>query len=145
MANKIKHLNINGTTYDTSPTKTSELTNDSGFITSVKTLNTTATSAQTTSSSESIVGSGTINLHKIAKTGNYSDLNGAPTIPTITYGTLAYYFRPYTAQALYRYKFVMLDKDNRLVPLTTTNVASGSSITSNQTPTALSFRPDKIY
>lgn len=40
---------------------------------------------------------------------------------TMTYGTLAYYFRPYVAETLYRYKFVMLDKDNRLVPLTTTN------------------------
>lgn len=75
MANKIKHLNINGTTYDTSPTKTSELTNDSGFITSVKTLNTTATSAQTTSSSESIVGSGSMILHKVSKTGSFSDLS----------------------------------------------------------------------
>ena len=64
---------------------------------------------------------------------------------TITYGTLAYYFRPYAAQAIYRYKFVMLDDDNRLVPLTTTNVSSGDSVTTNQTPTALSFRPDKIY
>lgn len=64
---------------------------------------------------------------------------------TITYGTLAYYFRPYAAQDIYRYKFVMLDDDNRLVPLTTTNVSTGSSITTNQTPTALSFRPDKIY
>lgn len=128
---------------------TGDATNDKITISashqSIKTLKTDNTAAQSTSASEIITGSGTINLHKIAKTGNYSDLNGAPTIPTITYGTLAYYFRPYTAQALYRYKFVMLDKDNRLVPLTTTNVASGSSITSNQTPTALSFRPDKIY
>ena len=44
------------------------------------TLNTTNTTAQATSSSESL--SGTVNLHKIAKTGTYSDLIGAPTIPT---------------------------------------------------------------
>ena len=43
-------------------------------------LNTTNTTAQTTSSSENI--SGTIQLHKIAKTGTYSDLIGTPTIPT---------------------------------------------------------------
>lgn len=43
------------------------------------TLNTTATTAQTTSASESL--SGTINLHKVAKTGTYSDLIGTPTIP----------------------------------------------------------------
>jgi len=64
---------------------------------------------------------------------------------TVTYGTLEYYFRPYVAtEALYRYKFVMLDKDNRLVPLTTTNVANGTAVT-NQTPTAKAFRPDKIW
>lgn len=63
---------------------------------------------------------------------------------TVTYGTLAYYFRPYAAETIYRYKFVMLDKDNRLVPLTTTNVSSGAAVT-NQTPTTHSFRPEKIY
>lgn len=63
---------------------------------------------------------------------------------TVTYGTNMYYFRAYAAQAIYRYKFLMLDKDNRLVPLTTTNVANGTAVT-NITPTALSFKPDKIY
>lgn len=43
------------------------------------TLNTNNTTAQTTSASESL--SGTINLHKVAKTGTYSDLIGTPTIP----------------------------------------------------------------
>lgn len=47
-----------------------------------KTLKTDNTTAQTTSSSEAIAGSGTINLHKVAKTGTYSDLIGTPTIPT---------------------------------------------------------------
>lgn len=63
---------------------------------------------------------------------------------TTTYGTLAYYFRPYAAETIYRYKFVMLDKDNRLVPLTTTDVSSGTAVT-NQIPTTHSFRPEKIY
>lgn len=49
---------------------------------SIKTLKTDNTTAQTTSSSEAITGSGTINLHKVAKTGTYSDLIGTPTIPT---------------------------------------------------------------
>lgn len=48
---------------------------------SIKSLDTTATAAQSTSSSEAIKGSGTITLHKIAKTGTYSDLIGKPTIP----------------------------------------------------------------
>ena len=43
------------------------------------TLNTTATTAQSTAASEAL--SGTITLHKIAKTGTYSDLIGTPTIP----------------------------------------------------------------
>lgn len=45
------------------------------------TLKTDNTTAQTASSSEAL--SGTINLHKVAKTGTYSDLIGTPTIPTV--------------------------------------------------------------
>ena len=97
------------------PTKTSDLTNDSGFVTSSGitsvskgtatsggsvttsggavtiafptvpsapgTLVTNKTTAQTASSGEAM--SGTINLHKVAKTGTYSDLIGTPTIPTV--------------------------------------------------------------
>ena len=48
---------------------------------SIKTLKTDNTTAQTASASEAIAGSGTINLHKVAKTGTYSDLIGKPTIP----------------------------------------------------------------
>lgn len=48
---------------------------------SIKTLKTDNTTAQTTSSSEAIAGSGTINLHKVSKTGSYSDLLNKPTIP----------------------------------------------------------------
>lgn len=49
------------------------------------TLNTTATTAQSTSSSEAL--SGNVTLHKVAKTGTYSDLIGKPTIPSAP-GTL---------------------------------------------------------
>ena len=45
------------------------------------TLNTTATTTQSTSSNEAL--SGNITLHKVAKTGTYSDLIGTPTIPTV--------------------------------------------------------------
>lgn len=60
------------------------LTKGTTFLTShqgIKTLKTDNTTAQSTSSSETIAGSGTINLHKVAKTGTYSDLIGKPTIP----------------------------------------------------------------
>lgn len=82
---------------DTNPTKTVRL-NYNGYLyasklysngnevltghQSVKTLKTDNTTAQSTSSSEAVAGSGTINLHKIAKTGTYSDLIGTPTIDT---------------------------------------------------------------
>ena len=49
-----------------------------GTLSSVKSLNTNNTAAQTASSSESLSGSGTINLHKVSKTGKYSDLNDKP-------------------------------------------------------------------
>ena len=45
------------------------------------TLKTNNTTAQTASNSEAL--SGTINLHKVAKTGTYSDLIGTPTITTV--------------------------------------------------------------
>ena len=46
------------------------------------TLNTNNTTSQSDVSSESL--SGTINLHKISKTGSYNDLLNKPTIPTLT-------------------------------------------------------------
>ena len=65
---------------------TGDATNDvitiSASHQSIKTLKTDNTTAQSTSSSEAIAGSGTINLHKVAKTGTYSDLIGKPTLGT---------------------------------------------------------------
>ena len=46
---------------------------------SIKQLNTNNEAAQTPSSNEAIVGNGTINLHKISKTGSYNDLLNKPT------------------------------------------------------------------
>lgn len=48
----------------------------------IKTLNTDNATAQEVNAAEAITGSGTINLHKVSKTGKYSDLSGTPTIPT---------------------------------------------------------------
>ena len=56
---------------------------DSDTHQSIKALNTNNTSAQTVSSSEAIAGSGTINLHKVAKTGSYNDLNNKPALATV--------------------------------------------------------------
>jgi len=52
----------------------------------VGTLNTTNTTSLTPQSSESL--SGTINLHKISKTGSYNDLSNKPAIPTVGNGSL---------------------------------------------------------
>ena len=49
---------------------------DSNAIHGIKSINTTNTSSLATASSESIAGSGTFNLHKVSKTGKFSDLNG---------------------------------------------------------------------
>ena len=49
---------------------------------SIKSLDTTATTAQSTNSNEAIAGTGKITLHKVAKTGTYSYLIGKPSIPT---------------------------------------------------------------
>lgn len=79
----------NGAGYITSsdiPTNVSAFTNDAGYLTShqnIKTLKTDNTTGQTASSGEALTGSGTINLHKVAKTGSYNDLLNKPTIPTI--------------------------------------------------------------
>ena len=64
-------------------TRTITFTKGSTFLTShqsIKTLKTNNTTAQTTSASEAIAGSGTINLHKVSKTGTYSDLIGTPDL-----------------------------------------------------------------
>lgn len=77
-------LNIKGSGGTTvSRTAAGEITISSSSVPSVKTLNTTNTTAQTTSASEDIAGSGTINLHKVAKTGTYSDLIGLPTLGSL--------------------------------------------------------------
>lgn len=59
--------------------------NASGTIeiaTPIKTLDTTSGSGLGDGRSENIAGSGTIYLHKVAKTGSYNDLVDKPTIPT---------------------------------------------------------------
>ena len=47
---------------------------------SIKSINTNNTAAQSVSANETIAGSGTINLHKVSKTGSYNDLSNIPVI-----------------------------------------------------------------
>ena len=48
---------------------------------------------------------------------------------TITYGTLAYYFRPYTAAKLSPYQLGFLNKDNKFVPICSNEFPAYSSTT----------------
>lgn len=69
----------------TASTRKLTLTKGTTFLTShqsIKSLNTSNRTAQPINPNETIVGSGTINLHKVAKTGSYLDLLDTPTIPT---------------------------------------------------------------
>ena len=64
---------------------TTVTSNDSGTITvatPIKNLDTTSGSGLGNGRSENIAGSGTIYLHKVAKTGSYNDLVNKPKIPT---------------------------------------------------------------
>jgi len=58
---------------------TSDITDFPTIPAAPGTLDTTQTTAQSTSASEAL--SGSVKLHKVAKTGTYSDLIGTPTIP----------------------------------------------------------------
>ena len=97
--NKIDQLEINSTKYDIDLPPDAEVSiksvnasssikvNGRNVLTDhqlIRTLDTTATSAQSATSDEAIAGTGKIILHKISKTGNYNDLLNKPTIPTNT-------------------------------------------------------------
>jgi len=147
MADKIDQITIGSTSYDIDlpPDATpsiSSLTVSGTTDVSSGTLKLSTINAPT-SSGGTTYGPGTSG--QVLKSNGTTMYWASDSNTTTTYGTLAYYFRPYVGtQALYRYKFVMLDKDNRLVPLTITDVASGTAVT-NQTPTNVAFRPEKIW
>lgn len=56
----------------------------------------------------------------------------------------SYYFTPNAgAEAIYRYKLVALDKDNRAVPITITDQSNTTMV--EKTPTSVAFKPWKIF
>lgn len=95
-------------------------TEEAGSFSNPGTLNTTATTAQSTNSSESL--SGSVTLHKVAKTGTYSDLIGTPTIPTVNNSTIT------------------IQKNSATVDTFTTNASSAKTINIpvNELPTVTS-------
>lgn len=83
----VERIKMNSSSIEPGDTGTVDLGTVLTSHQSIKTLNTNNTTSQTASASEAISGSGTINLHKVAKTGSYNDLLNKPTIPTDTGAT----------------------------------------------------------
>lgn len=83
----VERIKMNSSSIEPGDTGTVDLGTVLTSHQSIKTLNTNNTTSQTASASEALSGSGTINLHKVAKTGSYNDLLNKPTIPTDTGAT----------------------------------------------------------
>lgn len=83
----VERIKMNSSSIEPGDTGTVDLGTVLTSHQSIRTLNTDNNTSQTVSASESISGSGTINLHKVAKTGSYNDLLNKPTIPTDTGAT----------------------------------------------------------
>lgn len=83
----VERIKMNNSSIEPGDTGTVDLGTVLTSHQSIKTLNTNNTTSQTASASEALSGSGTINLHKVAKTGSYNDLLNKPTIPTDTGAT----------------------------------------------------------
>ena len=84
----VERIKMNSSSIEPGDTGTVDLGTVLTAHQNIKTLKTNNDTAQEVSASEAISGSGTINLHKVAKTGNYNDLSNRPTIPTVNNGTL---------------------------------------------------------
>ena len=83
----VERIKMNNSSIEPGDTGTVDLGTVLTTHQTIKTLKTNNDTAQEVSASEAISGSGTINLHKVAKTGNYNDLSNRPTIPTDTGAT----------------------------------------------------------
>jgi len=77
---------LNKPTIPTVPTNVSALTNDAGYITSADVPAQVNADWNATTGAAQILNKPT--LSTVATTGNYSDLNGTPTIPTVNDATL---------------------------------------------------------
>lgn len=82
---------------------------------------------------------------KTTVTGVWQGESNYDSNTTITYGTLAYYHRPYVAATTYRYKFMVVDKDNRLVPFNTVNVLGVYAASTTYSANDICVYNGKIY
>lgn len=78
----VESIKINGTSKKPDDTGIVDLGTVLTTHQTIKALKTNNDTAQAVSASETISGSGTINLHKVAKTGNYNDLLNKPAAVT---------------------------------------------------------------
>lgn len=78
----VERIKMNNSSIEPGDTGTVDLGTVLTSHQSIKTLNTNNTTSQTASASEALSGSGTINLHKVAKTGSYNDLLNTPDLVT---------------------------------------------------------------
>ena len=74
----VERIKMNSSSIEPGDTGTVDLGTVLTTHQTIKTLKTNNDTAQEVSASESISGSGTINLHKVAKTGSYNDLLNTP-------------------------------------------------------------------
>ena len=74
----VERIKMNSSSIEPGDTGTVDLGTVITAHQTIKTLNTNNDTAQEVSASEAISGSGTINLHKVAKTGSYNDLLNTP-------------------------------------------------------------------
>lgn len=137
----------NNATYKLALPDTTGWTADKTFATTdqiptIKTLDTTATTAQSTNASEAIAGSGTVTLHKVSKTGTSTDLVDAneiayhdDTVTTANESTFAdnYYTKTQIIDLIYPIGsvFITVNNVNPSTYLPNTNweaVASGKTL-----------------
>lgn len=74
----VERIKMNNSSIEPGDTGTVDLGTVLTAHQNIKILNTNNTTSQTASASEALSGSGTINLHKVAKTGSYNDLLNKP-------------------------------------------------------------------
>lgn len=78
----VERIKMNSSSIEPGDTGTVDLGTVLTAHQNIKTLKTNNNTAQEVSASEAISGSGTINLHKVAKTGSYNDLLNTPAAVT---------------------------------------------------------------
>ena len=138
--NKIDQLEINSTKYDIDLPPDAEVSIKSVNASSsikvkgadvltahqlIKTLDTTATNPQGPDEDENIIGEGKIYLHKVAKTGNFYDLNGRPTIPQVNNPKLTIQKNGETIATFYANANTNIDA-NIIVPTKTSDIKNDS-------------------